>query len=804
MLDDNRLYRRTDPPPPTLANKSKTNSKKARAATRANKRRRTRQAVDTGDEDDENEDKQDSLNGQPTENGIEEQKWECIAITLADYQQFLSSIQKSRDANEKALHVRLTKEVLPIIEKAEESLLRKKQKQERELQSLQRMATAKRSSRLEAKFEREKQEYAAAEAKRKRQEDLAAAKLDQEKQRKLDNARQSRIMTREQRLKDREYKRILQEDELAKLAEENRKVEAGESRGSERHIKAEIEKMKRDLEALQEDDEWFFDCAKCGVHGNNVVSLIPYRLVRLSTDIKTQDDGTHSVACERCNVWQHSACLGITQEQAEKDDFHFICRDCKQREEDAKKPKIPTLKFHVNSSNPLSPQRQVNGTHSTTKGVKRKLITGIAGLPPTKKFKAFDGNRQHEHKANGSLVKLPGQQAANGMSANGSKTSSQGQDGSSLPLYAGNTSLDSSQSTAKAPGYVRKPKPKTQTSLSGNTFPPHTNLSTPDFQPSPYGGFYYQNDYQHPQAHRASQPLSQQPYPTQRAAPGSHWNHYQYPQTGNAKQSGSQQGSVGNQPLPPSSQQSHQTQRSSSILNPYANSFERQPASIHANQHVPPPLRNGFSQLSPPQHRSPPAVNGVRPPASLQPQREPQAHDHAVSAQGQPRTVSHLHPLPQSMVLHPDTSGQSPIKQASPPNSFTQPAPSLSPSTHQPPLKPTNNPMSPAVSPQKHNSPPQQPLPGHHSPEAKSVLLSAPKLTPSLNQTTSSGSVDNLLFSKPPAASPSKTEVAPTPALLPSALPQEAGLAKNINAGTGDEKKSSSQSEHNIGETIKI
>jgi DNA-directed RNA polymerase len=67
---------------------------------------------------------------------------------------------------------------------------------------------------------------------------------------------------------------------------------------------------------------------------------------------RKQDDGSHSVACERCNVWQHSRCLGIAQDDAEREDFHFICRDCKRREEEAKLPKLPPLKFKIGSSPP--------------------------------------------------------------------------------------------------------------------------------------------------------------------------------------------------------------------------------------------------------------------------------------------------------------------------------------------------------------------------------------------------------------------------------------------------------------------
>jgi hypothetical protein len=46
-----------------------------------------------------------------------------------------------------------------------------------------------------------------------------------------------------------------------------------------------------------------------------------------------QDDGTHSVACEQCGAWQHSACHGIPQHEAEKEEFHFVCRACKFKAE---------------------------------------------------------------------------------------------------------------------------------------------------------------------------------------------------------------------------------------------------------------------------------------------------------------------------------------------------------------------------------------------------------------------------------------------------------------------------------------
>ena len=205
------------------------------------------------------------------EDGFGGRKWECLAVTLTEYQDFLESIRKSRDADEKALFKRITDEVLPVIEKAEEDQQRKQARREKELMNLQKLATAKRSSRLAGKQEREREEQEAAEAERKRKTELAAAKQNQERQKQMEEARESRMMTREQRLKEREYKRILHEEELANMSEDNKKLDAGEARMSERHLKREMEKRRKELAALEQEDEWTFDCAVCGVHGENLV-----------------------------------------------------------------------------------------------------------------------------------------------------------------------------------------------------------------------------------------------------------------------------------------------------------------------------------------------------------------------------------------------------------------------------------------------------------------------------------------------------------------------------------------------------
>ncbi|OJD10013.1 hypothetical protein AJ78_08800 [Emergomyces pasteurianus Ep9510] len=359
VLDDNRLYRRTDPPiPAARAAKPKANSKKGRALARAARKRKL-----SGVQDEEDEEPQNDANGDAKHDFSGGYKWECLAITLAQYNAFLDTIKKSKDPNEEFLRDQLVENVIPVIEKVEESHRRKMERRERELINMQRMANAKRSSRIASKQDRERHEKEAAEEARKREAERIMAIKEQEKQKKIEKERLYRLMTREQRLKDREEKRRLHEEELAKIAEETRKIESGEARMSERHLKAEMEKRKRDLEALQNEEQWIFDCSGCGVHGENL------------------DDGSHIVACEKCNVWQHIKCLGIAQNEAEKDDFHFICGDCKRRMEEANLPKIPPLKFRLGTS-PSPP----SNSKPKVIGEKRKRQDTSAS-PSTKKTK---------------------------------------------------------------------------------------------------------------------------------------------------------------------------------------------------------------------------------------------------------------------------------------------------------------------------------------------------------------------------------------------------------------------------------
>ena len=92
-----------------------------------------------------------------------------------------------------------------------------------------------------------------------------------------------------------------------------------------------------------------------------------------STDLWRQDNGAHSVACEKCNVWQHSQCLGIRRIEAEKDDFHFVCKDCQRNIENAGRPNIK-LKFRAGLSSSPPQVREKHPAETPSPTVKFKAV----------------------------------------------------------------------------------------------------------------------------------------------------------------------------------------------------------------------------------------------------------------------------------------------------------------------------------------------------------------------------------------------------------------------------------------------
>ena len=210
LLDDDRLYRQTDPPIPKPVlkpkkvkakpkPKPKAKQKPRAKGTRASKRRRTTDVLPESEAEPEDEEQEqeepEATPGAEEEMGLEYEEnyagrtWECVAVTLGDYNQFLDSIKRSRDIEERSLHKRLTSDVLPILLKKEEERERKALRRLKELENLAKLATAKRSSRLAGKMEAKKEQEEAEEAERKKLAELEMAHKEQERQRKMGEVR---------------------------------------------------------------------------------------------------------------------------------------------------------------------------------------------------------------------------------------------------------------------------------------------------------------------------------------------------------------------------------------------------------------------------------------------------------------------------------------------------------------------------------------------------------------------------------------------------------------------------------------
>lgn len=266
---------------------------------------------------------------EPVDDGLGGRVWECVAVTLQEVRDFLECLGKTRDDNEKILRRQLQTHLVPILEKQEESQKRKQAQRERELLNLAKLANAKRSSRIAGKAERQKQEEQEKEEEHQRRETDAAKRREEQEHLKLEKERDFRLFSRQRRLQEREARRLQHEEELAQLSEDSKAASSTAGRISERRLQAEIERNRQALKDLEEEEEdWVFDCA-CGLYGQ-------------------VDDGTHSVSCEKCNVWQHSKCLGVSEQEADRPEFHFVCGPCKHRDEVAKAPPRSIIKLKLN------------------------------------------------------------------------------------------------------------------------------------------------------------------------------------------------------------------------------------------------------------------------------------------------------------------------------------------------------------------------------------------------------------------------------------------------------------------------
>ncbi|PCD45119.1 hypothetical protein AU210_000562 [Fusarium oxysporum f. sp. radicis-cucumerinum] len=324
VLDDNRVYRLTEPPMITKPTKPK-KSRASYGSRRSSKRRRTTLNAEEEVAETDQEIKEDT----PSEDdGLGGMTWECLAVTLDDVRSVVDGFRKTRDENEKILRDQLEKHLVPILEKQEQSRQRRELQRERELANAAKMANAKRSSRIAGKVEQQRQEEQIREEERHRKEEEASKRREELAQIKMEEERDKRLVSREQRLREREARRVQHEEELAQLSEDSKNLSSSSGRVSERRLQVEIEKNKQALKELEDEEEdWIFDCT-CGLYGQ-------------------VDDGAHSVACERCNVWQHSQCVGLSEAAADQPEFHYICASCIRREQEAKRPR-PTIKLKLN------------------------------------------------------------------------------------------------------------------------------------------------------------------------------------------------------------------------------------------------------------------------------------------------------------------------------------------------------------------------------------------------------------------------------------------------------------------------
>lgn len=189
---------------------------------------------------------------------------------------------------------------------------------------------ARKSTRVQAK-ELHKTEILTLEQQRKQKEQEAKKKVEPQHQREespkvekpnLAELRAQRAAEREMRLQ----LQLIAEREAAER--EEREAELKRQRDENMKDPAFRRKVMRQPGVLPPDgfdggeDFWWFSCG-CGAAGMNY------------------DDGTEMIECDRCKVWQHTACLGVDSSKYQGKEFK--CHPCKaiDRKPPGRKRKVP-------------------------------------------------------------------------------------------------------------------------------------------------------------------------------------------------------------------------------------------------------------------------------------------------------------------------------------------------------------------------------------------------------------------------------------------------------------------------------
>ncbi|KZZ94856.1 PHD finger domain-containing protein [Moelleriella libera RCEF 2490] len=346
VLDDNRIYRLVAPPTHVEQRKA-TKLRRTQKNRRSSKRLRPTASQKLLDKESSNQGKVTSEG----DDGLGRATWECVAVSLSEAHAFLNTLDNTQDENEKILRKQLERYLVPILVKQEEAMRRRELQREREALNLAMMANAKRSSRIANKVERQQRDEEAQEKKRQQAEAELAVQRDRAAQAKAEQERNLRMLSRQRRLQEREARRLQHEEELSHLSG-GHLTNAEAKRTSQRRQQADIQRKRQVLQDIaSEEDSWIFDCS-CGLYGQI-------------------DDGNHSVACDRCNVWQHSRCLGIQEEQAEQSEFHFICLSCRRQDQErADDPKMfVRLKVRPSQLAPEASPNEVAGADADNEEV---------------------------------------------------------------------------------------------------------------------------------------------------------------------------------------------------------------------------------------------------------------------------------------------------------------------------------------------------------------------------------------------------------------------------------------------------
>ncbi|KAF9080922.1 hypothetical protein BGX23_001509 [Mortierella sp. AD031] len=311
LFDDNRLYREN---PPVNDKKSKqTATKAAQQKTAPDNRRGTRRSA-RGQKVEESE-PEPEFETPPITPGVE---WEPVCITQQEWEDFAELFQRSKHPDEKALHNLINDDILPKV-------LGDFKEKEKEREKLEAIANRKRSSRIVIR-EFEIQEKARLEALRQQEQQAAAEQRKQElRERRAERERQVQQQVRDNRLKEREERlkareNAIWEREAKKKQQQQRIAKEREDRKKRRLAGGHKDEHSDDEAGHQEEEEedWVFDCV-CGVFGNNL------------------DDGELMIACGKCSVWQHVACLKQEDAAQGKSDtdwesVDFTCSRCITKE----------------------------------------------------------------------------------------------------------------------------------------------------------------------------------------------------------------------------------------------------------------------------------------------------------------------------------------------------------------------------------------------------------------------------------------------------------------------------------------